>query len=101
VTEDLVIVGSRDKKVYALDRKTGEEKWSFLTENRVDSSPVVAGNRVFFGSLDRTFYVLDLKGNEVQKLEVDAGILGSPAVAEGCVVIGTEKGTVYCFGKKE
>jgi eukaryotic-like serine/threonine-protein kinase len=101
VTDDLVIVGSRDKKVYALDRKTGEEKWSFLTENRVDSSPVVAGNRVFFGSLDKTFYVLDLKGNEVKRFDIDAGILGSPAVAEGCVVIGTEKGTVYCFGAKK
>jgi outer membrane protein assembly factor BamB len=100
VTDTLVVVGSRDRRVYAIDRKTGQEVWSFLTGNRVDGSPVVAGDKVYVGSLDGIFYVLDMaKGTEVQPpIKLDGPIAGSPAVVDGAVVIGTGAGTVYCFG---
>lgn len=101
VTDKLVVVGSRDKKLYALDRKDGTEKWNFLTESRVDSSPVVVGDKVFIGSMDRAFHMLELaKGTEVLKFDVDGAISGSPAYSDGRIVVGTEKGTVYCFGVK-
>src|SRR2546430_208105 len=35
VTEKLVIVGSRDKRVHAIDRMTGKEVWTYATEHRV------------------------------------------------------------------
>ena len=103
VTDKLVIVGSRDKRVHALDRDKGEEVWSFPTGGRVDSSPVVVGERVYVGSLDGNLYVLDLaKGTEVQKIELGwAGRPASPAVGDGRLVIGTDKGTVYCLGSEE
>ena len=56
-TDAIVVVGSRDKRVRGLDRKTGTEVWTFLTEGNVDSSPVVVGGRVFAGSLDGKLYV--------------------------------------------
>ncbi len=49
VTDKLVVVGSRDKRVHALDRKTGKPVWTFQTRNRVDSSPVIVGTRVIVG----------------------------------------------------
>ena len=102
VTDDLVIIGSRDNKVWALDRKTGARKWDFLTDHKVDGSAVVVGKRVFVGSFDSYFYILDLEtGTKLDSLLLDGAILGSPAVGGGCVVIGTEKGTVYCFGAKK
>jgi outer membrane protein assembly factor BamB len=100
VTEDLVIAGSRDKRIRALDRKTGREVWSYLTEGKVDSSPVVVGQRVFAGSQDNHLYMLDLKGMLLEKWDLGDAISGSPAVGGGCVVIGTEKGIVYCLGSK-
>lgn len=100
-TDTLIIAGSRDRRVYGLDRKTGKEVWSFPTGGRVDSSPVVAGSRVYVGSLDGRLYVLDLKtGRELQKINLRGAIYGSPAVGGRCLVIGTEKGTVYCLGSK-
>jgi hypothetical protein len=36
----------------------------------------------------------------LQKIELDAPVVGSPAVAEGRLLIGTTKGTLYCLGKK-
>ena len=103
VTDDYVIAGGRDKKVYALDRKTGTEAWSFVTEGMVDASPVVVGSRVYVGCLSSggEFYVLDLKtGKQLQQITLDSAVTGSVAVADDCVVVGTEKGTVYCLGAK-
>ena len=108
VTDALVVAGSRDKHVYGLDRKTGKEVWSFATRGNVDSSPVIVGQRVFVGSLDGNLYALDLAaGKELARFDlgggeaVNKGVAGSPAVGEGCLVIGTNDGTVHCFGAKK
>lgn len=101
VTDDLVIIGSRDDKVWALDRRTGKRRWDYLTDHKVDGSAVVAGGKVYVGSFDRKFYVFDLAGKKLDEVELDGAIIGSPAVADGCIVIASEKGTVYCFGAKE
>ncbi|HMF12242.1 MAG TPA: PQQ-binding-like beta-propeller repeat protein, partial [Gemmataceae bacterium] len=103
VTEKLVVLGCRDKHVRALDRANGKEVWDFVAAGQVDCSPVIVGSRVIVGAKDRngTLYVLDLaKGTQLAKIELDGAILGSPAVADGKLVIGTEKGTVYCLGSK-
>ena len=102
VTEKLVIVGSRDRMVHALDRKTGKEEWNFPTGGTVDSSPVVVGGRVYFGSADGRLYVLDAaKGTLIQKINLGGPISASPAVSDGRLVIGTEKNVVYCLGAKK
>ncbi len=103
LADKLAVTGSRDKKVYALDQATGRERWNFVTEGMVDASPVVAGGRVYVGCLSSTgeFYVLDLAtGKQVQVVTLDGAVTGSAAVGPDCVVVGTERGTVYCLGKK-
>jgi outer membrane protein assembly factor BamB len=103
VTEDVVVAGSRDRKVYGLDRKTGKEIWSVVTEGQVDASPVVVGGRVYVGCLngDGEFYVLDLKtGKQVEMIHLDSPVGGSVAVGPDCLVVGTEKGKVFCLGAK-
>jgi outer membrane protein assembly factor BamB len=103
LADNLVVTGSRDRKVYALDRSTGREIWNFITEGMVDASPVVASGRVYVGSLSTTgeFHVLDLAtGKEIQQLDLDGAVTGSAAVGPDCIVVGTERGTVYCLGKK-
>jgi outer membrane protein assembly factor BamB len=100
VTESLVLIGSRDKRLYALDRKTGKEAWSFPSDGMVDGSPVVVGQTVYFGSLssDGNFYSLDLKtGKKLHELNLDSTVTGSPAVGPNCLLVGTEKGTLYCL----
>jgi outer membrane protein assembly factor BamB len=102
VSDKLVIAGSRDRRVYALDRQTGKEVWHFATRGHIDSSPVIVGNRIYVGSLDKNFYVLDLaEGKELQKIELDSAVTGSPAFVDGRLLIGTEKGTLYCLGAKK
>ncbi len=103
VTKDLVVIGGRDKRVYALDRATGQEKWSFVAEGNVDASPVVVGNRVYVGCLSNTgeFYALDLAtGKLAQTLTLDSAVGGTVGVGPDCLLVGTDKGTLYKLGAK-
>jgi outer membrane protein assembly factor BamB len=102
-TADIVVAGSRDKKVYGINPKTGKQLWSLPTEGQVDASPVIVGGRAYVGCLndEGEFYVIDLKtGKAVQTLKLDSAVSGSVAVGPDCIVVGTDKGTVYCLGKK-
>jgi outer membrane protein assembly factor BamB len=94
-----VIIGGRDKYVYALDARTGKPAWSFGTRARIDSSPAVSGERVYIGSNDGRFYVLDLgNGSKIWEFQAGSALSASPAIADGRVVIGAQDGRIYCFG---
>lgn len=54
---ELVYVGG-NRQLYALDRKTGEPKWSFETKGAVASSPTVINGVVYFSSTDGYLYAL-------------------------------------------
>lgn len=102
VTDKLVIVGSRGRRVHAFKRDDGKPAWTFPTRNKVDASPVVVGQRVYAPSNDGKLYVLELQtGKEIQKLELGRSMVASPAVAEGLLVIGTTDGLLYCLGSKQ
>ena len=65
----------------------------------MDSSPAIAGGRVYVGSSDGKLYVLDAATGQ-KRWEFDAGdaITASPAIAAGRVVVGSQDGRIYCFG---
>ena len=99
ITDDLVIVAGRDKLVHALDRQTGEARWTFRARARFDASPAVAGDRVYAGNADGRLYVLDLAtGEKLSEFHAGAAIMGSPAVANGRIVFGTQDGTLFALG---
>lgn len=101
VIDELVIIGSRDKRLHAIDRQSGEEAWTFATRAGIDCSPVVCGDRVYFGSRDKNVYGLMIAdGKEVWKHNVRQSITASPAIGEGHLVIGTDEsdGKILCFG---
>lgn len=101
VTDKFVVAGARDKNVHAVDRQTGKGVWKFPTRSRVDSSPVIAGDRLYVGSSDRNLYCLELAtGKEVWKHAVGQSVTASPAIGEGVLVIGGEgsNAKVVCLG---
>jgi outer membrane protein assembly factor BamB len=82
-----------------LNRTTGKEIWNFVTRGRVDSSPAVAGGRVYIGSVDGHLYVLDAAtGMKRWEFDAGAGILSSPAIAAGRVLFASQDGVLYCLG---
>lgn len=98
VTADRVVVGGRDKMIHGLD-ETGKAAWTFATRARVESSPAIASGRVFVGSNDGRFYVLNLStGAMLWEFNAGAPLSASPAIGRGRVVIGAQDGKLYCFG---
>lgn len=59
VMNGLVLVGSEDKNLYAIDLQTGKQKWKFATGGAVHSSPAVYGTNVYVGSFDG-FYSINI-----------------------------------------
>ncbi|MGD9648477.1 MAG: PQQ-binding-like beta-propeller repeat protein [Pirellulales bacterium] len=102
VTDSLVVYGSQGKAIYGLDRETGEVKWTVPTRTHVDSSPVIAGDKVVAATIRGVLYVIDAKTGSVD-WQYDAGgsFTASPVVVDGQIIIGNGDGTLYCFGAKE
>lgn len=57
---DLVLVGSRDRQLYAFDRKMRQTQpaWTYRTRSYVHASPVVVGDTVLVASFDGHLYAL-------------------------------------------
>ncbi len=98
VNEKLVLIGSRDKHLHAIDRLTGEGVWKFATGGRVEGSPIVFTDGVVFGSSDGRLYAATLNdGTELWRLELGESLVASPAFGANQIVIGGEKGTVFAI----
>jgi len=98
VTQNLVIVGGRDKMLHSIHRGSGLAAWTFATKGRIDSSPVTVGIRVIGASTSGLLYVLDLlTGEVIWQFDSGDSFLSSPSVATGSFVISSENGLVYCF----
>ncbi len=101
VSERMIVYGSQTKTIYALEPASGHEKWKLPTRSRIESSPVIVGNRVVAATATGKMYFLDLNTGQV-KWEYDAGggFTASPAVVDGRIILGNTDGTLYCFGSK-
>ena len=70
----------------------------FSTLGEIDSSPVICGDKVVFGSLDGIIYMIRLSdGSKVWSYETGQAITSSAAVAKGMVIIGCDDGYLYAF----
>jgi len=86
----IVYVGSADGHLYAIDEKTGEERWRFATEGKVRSTPAIAGGRVYFGSWDFNLYAVNAEtGKEAWRFSCKGAVQGSPALGAGKVFVGS------------
>ena len=52
IADGLVLVGNREAFLFAIDARTGEERWRFATGNWISQSAAVAGDRAFVGDED-------------------------------------------------
>ena len=96
VAGGVVYVGSLDNWLYALDARTGQEKWRFKTDDDVFSSPAVAGGMVYVGSWDNWLYALDAEtGQEKWRFKTGGPVASSPAIAGGVVYFSSLDGYLY------
>ncbi|MGA1848923.1 MAG: PQQ-binding-like beta-propeller repeat protein [Thermoplasmatota archaeon] len=104
----LYYTGGADETLYALDLSSWEHSWTFWADgNDAYSSPVISGDRIYFGSFEYTWCLPltdpDGSGNisldEVVWVSPTEDFQGgsSPLIAEGRVYIGSDNWKLYCF----
>jgi outer membrane protein assembly factor BamB len=81
--------------VFALDTKTGKQKWNVQINGSIFSSPCIAGDIISFGSLDRSLYAIDMKGNVQWAFETEGEIWSSPSFNGSNIFVGSDDGFVY------
>jgi outer membrane protein assembly factor BamB len=100
VADGVVYAASSDKFLYAIDLKTGQEKWKTQLGILI-SSPGVKDNRVYVGDVDGKFYCLD-RGNGaiLWTFETEGQITAAPNFAGDTVLIPAHDSTLYCLDKE-
>jgi outer membrane protein assembly factor BamB len=81
---------------------SGDKLWTFPTEHPIRSSPAVANEMVYFGTVGGKFYAIDLaSGDEKWSRNLGASTHSSPVVANGMAYIGTDGGELLAFDLKD
>ncbi|MEE8418678.1 MAG: PQQ-binding-like beta-propeller repeat protein [Dehalococcoidales bacterium] len=76
----------------------GNLKWTFSTDGPIHSSPAISGGKVFFGSQDYNFYVLDAEtGDKEWEFSTRSWVQSSPAVSGGMVYFGSNDSNLYAL----
>ncbi len=85
--------------VFALDDKTGAQKWKFQAESgSIESTPAVSNGSMYVGSDDTYVYKVDTaSGSMIWRSSVYSGMYSSPLAYDGNVYIGTNSGDFYAL----
>lgn len=101
ITEEHVIFGAANRVVRSLNPNTKEENWATTLKTRIETSPVIVGDRVFVSSGDGRLHALKLSTGEiVLEKEFEGGFTASPSVGFGRLIIASDRGRVYCLGNE-
>jgi outer membrane protein assembly factor BamB len=95
---DAIVYGSRDGRVYAVDRKGGEKVWSHTAVGGVGASPLVRGDAVVVADYGGNVYRLARgDGRVVWKRALRERVVSTPAATDERVAVGTSRGNVYAL----
>ncbi|MFV2041441.1 MAG: PQQ-binding-like beta-propeller repeat protein, partial [Candidatus Hydrothermarchaeales archaeon] len=94
---DLVIFGSDDGSIYAVDKQGGERVWSFQADEMVFTSPLVHKGLVYFGSGNTAYGVALSNGSLLWSRELDDVIYSSPAALGDRLFFASYGRKLYAF----
>jgi outer membrane protein assembly factor BamB len=84
----LILIGSYDNRLYALNSEDGKEVWKVETGNYVNGSAAVVNDMTAFGGCDGFVYFVKLAdGTEAGKVEVRNPIANTVAARNGLAVL--------------
>jgi len=101
IENDTVVVGGLDRALHAVDAQTGEELWTFKSDNWFWGRPLVLDGTVYAPNLDSRVYALDLdSGDEAMPaFEAEEPVRSAPVLAGDALVIIDRTGNVYGVSK--
>lgn len=90
-------VGSDKGVFYAVDT-FGKKVWSFRTNGKIRSEPMLLGNAVIFGSGDNQLYGLDREtGKLLFQYGTDGDILGTPIALNNALIFGSADSFIHAI----
>jgi outer membrane protein assembly factor BamB len=102
-SDGTVYVGSDDKKLYAINGKSGFKLWEFETGHWISSSPAIGSDgTVYVGSVDKKLYAINGKsGDKLWEFETGSSVSSSPAIgSDGTVYIASWDNKLYAINGK-
>ena len=92
----ILLVGSYDHNLYALDAETGEFIWKYATDGGIVSRPGIHEGSIYFGSEDRRLHaIIQRSGKLSWTYYTDGPIRSSPLIAENHIFIGSDDGFMH------
>jgi len=93
----VVVVGSQDFNLYGYTFDDGFLMWEYETENYINGTPAVHGDKAVAGGCDSFLHVVDVDtGEAAEGVAVNSYIGGSPAIAWPRCYVGTYEGILEC-----
>jgi outer membrane protein assembly factor BamB len=87
---DLVLIGSYDGHLYAVDARTGKQRWKVLTNGQVHATPAVHEGLAFIAGCDSVFRAIRITdGREMYQISSGAYTGASPVVTGDRAYFGT------------
>jgi outer membrane protein assembly factor BamB len=102
-SDGTVYIGSWDKKLYALNGKSGVKLWEFETGFYVETLPAIGSDgTVYVGSMDKKLYAINGKsGVKLWEFETGGLVDSSPAIgSDGTVYVGSHDKKLYALNLK-
>jgi len=97
-TGDLIVFGSHDSTLYALDQRNGFVTWRFRLGKGSISSPCVSDNMIFIGAADGFIYAVEAKtAKEVWRFRTEHQVSSSPVIYKDSLYCGSIDGSLYCL----
>ena len=108
VYDDLVLVGGADGNVYAIDRRSGHERWHAALHSAVNSTPAARSGVVYAATMGGTFAALSARDGHLlwsRRFGANAKLawgresgdvyVSSPTLAGNSFIVGSGDGNVY------
>ena len=95
IAGELVIYGTQDGLVTALDASTGEVAWLYHARDKVVGRPLFHDGRLYIGTNDKEVHALDVStGKLLMKFEAIGAVRGGIAVSGDRIYFGTYDGFI-------
>ena len=97
LTPDCYVVGAEEEspRLYCVDRKTHQQRWSINNGSGWWASAAIAQGRVYAGGNDGHLWCIDLQtGAVLFKVKTGGPVWSSPCVVDGKVVFGSHDGKI-------
>lgn len=98
LSNNLVYIGSEDKRVYAIDKLNGELQWSLKLDDVVAASPSVSGLTVVVGTVSGMVYGIHrTEGRELWHVDLGSPVSTPACISQTTAILGTFGGRLYAM----